>query len=659
MAKTDRKTVLTLNYRDYYDKVLAGWIGKSLGGLVGAPYENHKQFNQVTPETLWPTILFPNDDLDIQVVWLEALQELGLYLTSVDLAKFWQDRCFYTCCEYGIFLNNYQRGIEPPLSGTWNNPFFNASEGCPIRSEIWGFICPGNPQLAAEYAALDGCLDHGQVSIEIEQFLAAAAAEAFFCNDLNHVLDLACKVVPPDSQAVEVLKTTRQICQTHPNVYDAWRMIIRRYGNRDSSKAVTNLAIVLMAMFLGKKDFKVIMNICVQAGWDADCSAATAGALFGALYGTKSLPEDWIGRMGKTLICAVEIKHKQTSLTDFATETTLLGVEMAQGRNPKVKIVDAPTVTVRPVPTPQIVMTTQYPDTPVLWSKKSTRVQLVIHNPTRHDFHGALEIRLPQNIRCDKAVSQTTIAANASTTIDLVFSRSDPTAYVADKNLFVAVLTRSDHQNALEYTFGLGGARQWQVYGPYWDMWDKDKYAVCPYQCEELKCNPANVGYLDYFNQHLRFSHEYLDENRLLTEDIPSELPFWVELGEDKITSNEMGGFSGASCYYLVRTIRAQEELKELVLGIGRSCPYKLWFDGKLIDSNEALTCWAPEGDGKLKVELTTKPQRLVVKIVAQADSFAFSVSFYGTGDPTRKRGISNLIDTLEELPTGGSNVCA
>ena len=72
MAKTNSKTVLTLNYHDYYDKVLAGWIGKSLGGLVGAPYENHKQFNQVTPETLWPTILFPNDDLDIQVVWLEA-----------------------------------------------------------------------------------------------------------------------------------------------------------------------------------------------------------------------------------------------------------------------------------------------------------------------------------------------------------------------------------------------------------------------------------------------------------------------------------------------------------------------------------------------------------------------------------------------------------
>jgi ADP-ribosylglycohydrolase len=569
----------------------------------------------------------------------------------VDLAKFWQDRCFYTCCEYGIFLHNYQRGIEPPLSGTWNNPFFIASEGCPIRSEIWGFICPGNPRLAAEYAALDGCLDHGHVSIEIEQFLAAAAAEAFFCNDLDQVLDLACKVVPPDSQVIEVLKTTREIVQAHPNVYDSWRMIIRRYGSRDSSKAVTNLAIVFMALFLGEKDFKKIMNICVQSGWDADCSAATAGALFGVLYGTKSLPEDWIERMGKTLICAVEIKHKHTSLTDFAAETALLGIEMAQCRNPMVKIVDAPKVTVRPAPAPEIFMTTQYPDTPVLWSKKSTHVQLLIHNPDSKDFQGLLDINTPQNIICGTALSNITIAANSSKTVDLVFSRKDPQSYVADKNLFVATLTGGGKQKVLEYTFGLGGARQWQVYGPYWDMWNKDKYEVCPYQCEELKCNPANIGYQDYFNQHLRFDHHYLDESRLLKEDIPSELPFWVELGEDKITSKEMGGFFGASCYYLVRTIRSQEELKDIVLGIGRNCPYKMWFDGKLIDSSEVMTCWAPEYDANLKVDLTTRPQRLVVKIVAQADSFAFSVNFCGTGDPTRKRGVSIYVDTIEELP--------
>ena len=33
-----------LEYADYRDKVAAGWLGKCLGGVVGGPLENHKQW---------------------------------------------------------------------------------------------------------------------------------------------------------------------------------------------------------------------------------------------------------------------------------------------------------------------------------------------------------------------------------------------------------------------------------------------------------------------------------------------------------------------------------------------------------------------------------------------------------------------------------------
>ena len=145
--KPEMKTALT--YQDYYDKVLAGWLGKSLGGVIGAPFENHKMFGHETEDNIWPDALAINDDLDIQVVWLEAMQERGLYLSSRDLAEYWQDRCYHNYCEYGFFLNNIQRGISAPLSGIWNNSFYVESEGCPIRSEIWGFVCPGNPGITA------------------------------------------------------------------------------------------------------------------------------------------------------------------------------------------------------------------------------------------------------------------------------------------------------------------------------------------------------------------------------------------------------------------------------------------------------------------------------------------------------------------------------
>ena len=52
-----------LDYKTYLDNVLACWTGKSLGGIIGAPYECHKRFTPVEVKNLWPKVLFPNDDL--------------------------------------------------------------------------------------------------------------------------------------------------------------------------------------------------------------------------------------------------------------------------------------------------------------------------------------------------------------------------------------------------------------------------------------------------------------------------------------------------------------------------------------------------------------------------------------------------------------------
>ena len=37
----------TLDYQTYYDRILGGWIGKSLGGIIGAPQNTAylKQYN--------------------------------------------------------------------------------------------------------------------------------------------------------------------------------------------------------------------------------------------------------------------------------------------------------------------------------------------------------------------------------------------------------------------------------------------------------------------------------------------------------------------------------------------------------------------------------------------------------------------------------------
>ena len=641
-----------LPYSVYLDKVLAGWIGKSLGGVIGAPFENHKQFNPVPVESLWPAMMAANDDLDIQVVWLEALQEQGVFLTSHDLARFWQDRCAYNYCEYGYFLHNIQRGIAPPTSGVWNNSFFSESEGCPIRSEIWGMICPGNPKLAAEYARLDGQLDHGGVSVEVEAFLAAALAKAFFSNDLEEVLSAGLSVISADSVVARAVDDVHEICDTYPKPQDAWRMLIRRYGNRDASKAITNHALVLMSLFLGKMDFKKTMQICISSGWDTDCTAATAGALLGVMGGTEWLPADWKTKLGKNLICGIAVKHKHAAITDFAMETCHIGVEMASIRNLVVDIIDSPAVTLRHPTEPQVSIEVRYPNVPVLWNARKTPVRFVVTNPLKETIEGQFKLSLLQGVRCDHSVVPVKISPGDRQTIDTSIYRDESDLLLPDKNLFQASVVSSQERKLADRVFGLGGARQWLVYGPYWDMWDKNKHEICPYLNDQLICNPAAAGQIrDCYNNHVRPDHPYLDEKKLLYEDLPQELPFAMETGEDLITERSVGDFKGQACYYFVRRFRSVGKTGAFNIMIGRTGPYRAWLDGQLIGQSDDIRGWAAHEYEGLACTLTGREQRLVVKFICLADVFSLSINFVIPWVDGRKHGISYILDTLEDYP--------
>jgi ADP-ribosylglycohydrolase len=640
-----------MKYADYLDRVHAGWLGKSLGGVVGAPYENHKIWHGVGEERLWPKELAANDDLDIQVVWLEAMQARGVFLTHQDLVDFWQDRCRYNFCEYGHFLHNAQRGILPPLSGSWNNEFFRESEGCPIRSEIWGFVCPGNPALAAELAQLDAELDHAGASVRIERFLAAAAAQALVVDSLDEALSAGLGVIPSDCPEARAVEKVRRICEETPIPWQAWQRLIRAYGDRDASKAMTNHAIVLMALFLGEGDFVKTIHLCVNAGWDVDCTAATAGALLGALKGTKCLPGDWCDRLGPNLVCGIEVDHKTAPIDSFSDETCRLGVEMAALRSPAVVIEDAPEVKIRSAPAACPRITVRYPGDPVLRCEGVTRVELTVENPTEEKVEGELTVSPAANTQADFQKAWLAASAGSSETVMVEISRVDPGLPLHDTNLFTAHLAHEG--GVLEQVFGLGGANLWLAYGPYWDMWDRKKNEVCPYFNEETICLPGQVTGCggDNYNHYVELDHAYLDEERLLVEDIPDEVPVAIGAGEDVIDEEELGGFYGAACYYLVRTIQAPEPMPATGIFFGRSCPVKVWLDGELIYERDSMRCWSIR-DECISVDLTGEPQRFVVKLARQTETGSFSMNFIRPNAyQEKRRGISYLADCIVDLP--------
>ncbi|MBR3866790.1 MAG: ADP-ribosylglycohydrolase family protein, partial [Butyricicoccus sp.] len=68
---------MKLNFQNYKDKVSACWIGKNIGGTMGTPYEGRHEMQDIQGFVTKPGEVLPNDDLDLQLVWLRALENVG------------------------------------------------------------------------------------------------------------------------------------------------------------------------------------------------------------------------------------------------------------------------------------------------------------------------------------------------------------------------------------------------------------------------------------------------------------------------------------------------------------------------------------------------------------------------------------------------------
>ena len=651
-----------LEYKTYLDKVLGGWLGKSIGGTVGCPYESHKIFGRITVDNCWPAYIAPNDDLDIQVVWLEALEDGGPGITRDYMAKYWQDHCWYNFSEYGYFLYNIQRGIHTPLSGRYNNTWFSESEGCPIRAEIWGMVTPGDINLAAKYAQMDGELDHIDNSVWAEQFHAAAIAESFFTDDLDAILEAGRKVIPEDSDIYRISLDVPKLWREENNLKPVWKRLIRKYGHRDSSKCQINFAFTILSLYAGNYDLMETVVTAVNCGWDSDCTAATAGALVGTIIGAEAIPDEWKNRLGDKLSCDVAVRHKIAPMADFAADTCKVGLEITYGDGAKTEILNVPVEIAAEVmkrknsrPAPAVIeFETVYKEGPALYAGRTTEVILKIHYSGPRLATGCLSAAAPDGI--DISPDKLSLCLIPGGSQEIVFHISaDPDKKIMwDKNL-IDVKWSGENGGNTEYTFGVCGSRQWLAYGPYWDAWDTDKFGhdICPYRNESVTKNPVLVegcGQLE-FHEYVNHDNEYLDEARLLKEDIADEDPYIIERGEDIITEEHLGGFTGEACYYLVREIWSSAPIDECAVFISASGPFTVWVDGIQVIKEEkpdAWMAWAPMNNSFI-TSFDDKPKRIVIKCIRLDDIFRLNMwvmttNIYGIGDHIR--GVSYMLDS-------------
>ena len=261
----------SLPWSIYRDRVFGCWLGKSVAGTLGAPYEGWKgEFDFVFDPRAVATMA-PNDDLDLQVLWLEVLERTGVAITSDDLAEAFFNQCPYAPGEYATFKKNWARGIHPPYSGSFNNRYYIHGMGCPIRSEIWACICPAQPDLAAAYAGLDGVLDHAGDSVWFEQYFAAIEAETFRDGDLHALLDRNRRFLPAASRARRLVDDTLAWSRQHRDWREVRRLILRDYGHPDCTNAYQNIGFTILALVHGDGDFIRTAMTALNCGFDTDC----------------------------------------------------------------------------------------------------------------------------------------------------------------------------------------------------------------------------------------------------------------------------------------------------------------------------------------------------------------------------------------------------
>ncbi len=329
----------TISYTRLLDKIHGGWYAKCLGGAAGAPVEGVKALIDVEDFTDIYNPDLPNDDLDIQLLWLEVLETKGVYLNSCNLADAWNEKCWYPFSEYGYFMKNYRRGIRPPYTGVINNSFFKEGMGCPIRSEIWGFISAGNPELAVQYAYMDATLDHAGNSVYAEQFLAAVESMAFFESDIGVLLTQGLSFIPADCKLADCIRLVMGQYRAGADWVHTRKAMLRRFGHPDFSNVTQNLGMVAIALLYGGGDIRKTINIALKCGYDADCTCATAAAIVGVIQGYAGLGEEICSLIQNYFVIGIDVQRPTNRIDDLARDTCNIAL---LAPNDAVEITQAP-----------------------------------------------------------------------------------------------------------------------------------------------------------------------------------------------------------------------------------------------------------------------------------------------------------------------------
>lgn len=280
----------------------------------------------------------PDDDIMYSVLALMMLEEHGTDLDTASVARAWLRYLpaggTFTAerAAYNILAQEAETAFlfgAPPnfdLERCSDNPY-NDWIGAQIRADVYGWVCPGEPALAANLASRDAKLSHRGEGVFGAAFIAALGAAIPATADFAEAIALARGQIPEGSDCVAAVDFALSL---HGKT-NGMQAIRERYVDLSPVHTVNNLAVVVLGLLEGADDFSQAIGDTVSAGWDTDCNGATVGGLWG--LGPGEIPALWT-RPWQERIAVTIAGVGELALEDLVSRTCAVGRSIASQSPP-------------------------------------------------------------------------------------------------------------------------------------------------------------------------------------------------------------------------------------------------------------------------------------------------------------------------------------
>ncbi|HBP15574.1 MAG TPA: hypothetical protein DD457_10230, partial [Gammaproteobacteria bacterium] len=280
---------------DYDERVYAGVLGKIIGVYLGRPFEGWS--NERIEETLGDIeyyvhdkvgvpLIVTDDDISGTFTFVRALSDYQCdpQLTPKQIGQTWLNYLIENrsvlwwggmgnSTEHTAYLRLTQ-GYDAPASGSMelNGQVVSEQIGAQIFIDGWAMVCPGEPELAADFARRAGSVSHDGEALHGAQVIAAMESQAFVESDIDKLIDVAVELIPSDSLINRMISDIRE---WHGQDPDDWRRSFQKikeqygydkYGG--NCHMVPNHGLIVMALLHGAGHFQDSLKIVNTAGWD-------------------------------------------------------------------------------------------------------------------------------------------------------------------------------------------------------------------------------------------------------------------------------------------------------------------------------------------------------------------------------------------------------